>query len=958
MSLQAQIYKNDLMMSLGSDTFPPVLINENEFEQWQDRFINFIERQPNGENMMKSLTQGPMETPRKVIPATTTTPATTVVKEVREYDADEMLRHQADSQAKSNLILALPNSIYNKIDCFKQNPMLMWTQLEKIMLGTAMSTQLRQTRYMNNFEKFKAKDGESLKNVFDRFWAVINDLYKIKVTKTELEANLKFLNALQPEWNKSCHRMRNDVRISTMPIQELFEILMTDESMVMEKKAKMDKKNKPLSVDPIALLASQLAEQALTESAYDGSTDDDGEALEKAMILLTQHYQKRLKHKSGSNNLRFSSGSKKIEPDAPSKPYIPKYEPAQVVEQKKEEKKVINCFNCGKPGHIAKECRVKVIKDAAFYRKKLALVEKKESGTVLLAEEEYWLDHSDNEAENEETTTMCFIDDDNSDNEEEDTSSDGSDVISDFNYNFFLSQMNVFITALHDLRSKFIYEKVKNQENSDLINKLQISLIDEKSILIDTKEKFQKQLVGLENSNQTYHDSLTELTSSNKILSEKIIVLEKKLYKREQSEQTIYMNKPRSEEAIKEKWGLCFKNPHFLNNAKNKVPTLYEYDYFTLARYASHFKFFWTTEKQILEEENVKRMKNKRMEMPFVYTSENAKYFPDQSKKSRKLQNLLNDKSSNKSSLSTDFVDIFTNTTKENVSSVSYDTKKYIPSLVLEGKIIDLEDRLEEQNLQTCLENDLLLFIIKTSFEDKFSSGFSKDSKENTKVLKNYSQLHSTLETQTESLRMKLGAQNSVCASNEKRKHSPNLQNFENFHSKASSSMSNDKTDFFDKVSSSDSIIDNSFLLNAHFYKKKRKRRRSKKSKKHDTVLSENSNVSDFSSSDRTMRKSTRQIWRMKQQILESELLGVNCVENLCDSDTFASCNKIPKYSFQQMFDISKNISYASSSSDSDDCVQSSIDNCFHSCMKNKSVRNKRYKSNKGPISIWVPKKV
>ncbi|KAI3772139.1 hypothetical protein L6452_03314 [Arctium lappa] len=110
MSLQAQIYKNDLMMSSGSDTHPPVLITENEFEQW------------------------------KAVPATTTSVATSVEKALREYDADEMLRHQADSQAKSNLILSLPNSIYNIINCFKQNPMLMWTQLEKIMLATAMST--------------------------------------------------------------------------------------------------------------------------------------------------------------------------------------------------------------------------------------------------------------------------------------------------------------------------------------------------------------------------------------------------------------------------------------------------------------------------------------------------------------------------------------------------------------------------------------------------------------------------------------------------------------------------------------------------------------------------------------------------------------------------------------------------------------------------------------------------
>ncbi|KAI3692849.1 hypothetical protein L6452_32673 [Arctium lappa] len=282
-------------------------------------FENF-RLQPNGDNMMKSLTEGPMERLMKVIPATATTLATTVEKALREYDADELLRYQTDNQAKSNLILALPNSIYNRIGCFKQNPMLMWTQLEKIMLGTTVSTQLRQTRYMNNFEEFKAKDGESLKSVFDRFWVVINDLYKIKVTKTELEANLKFLNVLQPEWSKSCHRMRNNVRISTMPIQELYEILMTDETMVLEKKAKLDKKNKPKTVDPISLLASQLAKQALTEDAYDGSTEDDGEALEKAMILLSQHYQKKFQRRSGSNNLRFTSGTNKVEPGAPSKP--------------------------------------------------------------------------------------------------------------------------------------------------------------------------------------------------------------------------------------------------------------------------------------------------------------------------------------------------------------------------------------------------------------------------------------------------------------------------------------------------------------------------------------------------------------------------------------------------------------------------------------------------------------
>ncbi|KAI3669390.1 hypothetical protein L6452_40625 [Arctium lappa] len=69
-AFQAQFYKNDLMMQLGKDTSPPVLINENEFTQWQDRFINFIERQANGENMMKSFTEGPFIRPKNDTPLT------------------------------------------------------------------------------------------------------------------------------------------------------------------------------------------------------------------------------------------------------------------------------------------------------------------------------------------------------------------------------------------------------------------------------------------------------------------------------------------------------------------------------------------------------------------------------------------------------------------------------------------------------------------------------------------------------------------------------------------------------------------------------------------------------------------------------------------------------------------------------------------------------------------------
>ncbi|KAI3685669.1 hypothetical protein L6452_34924 [Arctium lappa] len=306
---------------------------------------------------------------------------------------------------------------------------------------------------------------------------------------------------------------------------------MTDESLVLEKKAKLEKKNKK-SVEPIALITKQLTEQALSDNAYDGSTDDDGETLQKAMILLSQHYQKK------------------------------------------------------KTGHISKECQLKKVRDSAYYRKKLELSEKRENGTALLLKEEFWMDHTDDEAANVEIAQMCLVGDDQSD----DSETDEDEVYSEFDYNFISSQMNIMITAIHELRSKLISEKNLNSEN----------------------------------------------------------------------------------------------------------------------------------EKQVLEIENEKRTNNKKKEIPFVYTSENAKYFPEKSRSGRKV---LNDISPVKSSMFDDFVDPYApNSDKKNISPIIYDSKKYTPPLVLESKIIDLEDKIDDQNILKEIESDIILSFMTCSLEEKLFS--------------------------------------------------------------------------------------------------------------------------------------------------------------------------------------------------------------------------------------------
>ena len=46
--------------TISSDTNPPVLFR-GDYSQWKDRFLDFIERQEHGEEMLDSIMNGPVE---------------------------------------------------------------------------------------------------------------------------------------------------------------------------------------------------------------------------------------------------------------------------------------------------------------------------------------------------------------------------------------------------------------------------------------------------------------------------------------------------------------------------------------------------------------------------------------------------------------------------------------------------------------------------------------------------------------------------------------------------------------------------------------------------------------------------------------------------------------------------------------------------------------------------------
>ncbi|GJW23064.1 hypothetical protein Tco_0033686 [Tanacetum coccineum] len=78
----------------------------------------------------------------------------------------------------------------------------MWERIKRLMFGSQVTSHVRYSRLMDKFDKFAAKEGESLESVYERLTTLVNIMDRINVRPIPVLINTKFLNCLQPEWTK------------------------------------------------------------------------------------------------------------------------------------------------------------------------------------------------------------------------------------------------------------------------------------------------------------------------------------------------------------------------------------------------------------------------------------------------------------------------------------------------------------------------------------------------------------------------------------------------------------------------------------------------------------------------------------------------------------------------------------------------------------------------------------
>ncbi|KAI3669239.1 hypothetical protein L6452_40466 [Arctium lappa] len=338
-------------LAIGTDTKPPILFR-GEYEQWKDRFMDFIERHDLGEFIRKSLEEGVM--PHVMKTRTVDTKEIPYQLKFDELDGEDLKRARADRLAKSFILQDITNEIYVKIDIYKATGKQMLYQMEKMMLGSKVGNQLKISNCLNNYEEFKGRVGESLAETYDRFVTLMNELSKNKVNKSQIELNLKFLSILQPEWKRFTRQMKQIKDLNDIPLHKVYETLKQNEEEVDEI---MDEKRQPEKtiVDSIALVVKKKKKKMIVYESEEveseaNSDSDNYEKLKQAMLMLTKAFQKKFYKNPSSNSQRYSSG--------PSN-YVQKerFEGKRLEERKPEEKRCKaeetnqqeppKCYNCG-----------------------------------------------------------------------------------------------------------------------------------------------------------------------------------------------------------------------------------------------------------------------------------------------------------------------------------------------------------------------------------------------------------------------------------------------------------------------------------------------------------------------------------------------------------------------------------------------------------------------------------
>ncbi|GJS97215.1 hypothetical protein Tco_0804183 [Tanacetum coccineum] len=401
----------------GSDTRPPML-DRTDFESWQQRIRLYCLGKDNGENIMKSITEGPfqMGTVIETLAKGTEGALHRGPKHARVFgdlSAEDKERYKADIRATNILLQGIPKDIYTLINHFTDAKDI-WDNVKMILEGSELTKDDWESQLYDEFEHFCQIKGETIHVYYVRFTKLINDMRNIKMTIPRMQLNSKFVNNMLPEWSRFITEVKLNKGLKESNFDQLYAYLKQHEVHANENRMMMERFSQPTN-DPLALVSNASNQKYPTQSSESpqssnqpslvdnfqldsGSTSTDNliESLTNILTLLTQSYKSHLPQRN--NQFRTSSNARNKAIVQDDRVVVQDVHGRYNVNnqgrpfQRNYARGVVGTGNMGGIVHIARECpQPKRPQDSDYFKDKMLLMHAHKNGAVLDEEQLLYL---------------------------------------------------------------------------------------------------------------------------------------------------------------------------------------------------------------------------------------------------------------------------------------------------------------------------------------------------------------------------------------------------------------------------------------------------------------------------------------------------------------------------------------------------------------------------------------
>ncbi|GJX84117.1 putative ribonuclease H-like domain-containing protein [Tanacetum coccineum] len=285
---------------------------------------------------------------------------------------EEKAQRRAELKARSTLLMALPNEHQLKFNTYKDAKSLMQA-IENRFGGNTATKKTQKNLLKQQYENFAASSTEVIEQTYERLQKLISQLEMHGEVISQEDINQKFLRSLSQEWAMHTIVWRNKPEIETLSLDDLFNNLKAYESEV------KGTSNSTTNSHNVAFLSTgstnnasgavntaQGVNTASTQGAADSSKS--GENFSNAMIYSFFASQPSIPQLDNEDlqqidlddleemDLRWNIAMLTMR----AKRFLKNTRRKLDINNKERigyDKSKVECFNCHKKGHFARECR-------------------------------------------------------------------------------------------------------------------------------------------------------------------------------------------------------------------------------------------------------------------------------------------------------------------------------------------------------------------------------------------------------------------------------------------------------------------------------------------------------------------------------------------------------------------------------------------------------------------------